>query len=489
MNILFDTDFLAACLNVHSGGHHPNNFEANELRELVYLNNWVMLAPQNSGTVLQHKQDPTWQEAAQAFLTQWRQLPTFHDNVDQEQEPETGLFPTRRAAKTLLEAILDGSSDFLITQNTQLQWESYQHGLENQVMGIQDGLNMLRQFTDQPTEHPAAHRTKTYMLNLQHPLFSPYYADYPNFDAWLEQAQREHYDCFSVGSDPQNPEGLLIAQPELDSPYGLAERLLRIGMFGLVDPTEGSRVGELLLRTLFDHAYRKRTQQIYSEIYPHHTQLVNLFTLFGFGTLKDRNERGEIVLVKTLQPDPKQNQTIHPLQYNLWYGPNNLLVTETHILPVETEWYEKLFPHPHRRQQTFRTDSGGNSLIKTWVMPASQHNLQPGSTLMFYHTSPVDEIQAVGVAEDIKQSTNTDDILRFLGKRTVYSRDHIKTLCARGEVLAVRFRHDRDLNIPWSYKMLRSQGALPEPPNQVVSITDTEHATWFQKQLNLRRSR
>jgi hypothetical protein len=76
---------------------------------------------------------------------------------------------------------------------------------------------------------------------------------------------------------------------------------------------------------------------------------------------------------------------------------------------------------------------------------------------------------AVGVVEETLVSSSAEQLVRIVGKRTVYSLKEIETMCSR-PVLAILFRQARVLEKTISTEDLIRQGVFIRPPQSIMTL-------------------
>jgi hypothetical protein len=145
-----------------------------------------------------------------------------------------------------------------------------------------------------------------------------------------------------------------------------------------------------------------------------------------------------------------------------------------------------LFPEAEEQRTLFpRGDACGNAIRKAYLCNAPTRKVQPGDMLLFLRTGLESgaAATAAGVTEATMVSTDPDDIIAFVGNRTVYTARDVRSLCRKGEVLAIRFRFDRALSPSWTRTTLRNAKVL-EGSAQSIFQVNTEGVQWIRQQLD-----
>jgi hypothetical protein len=91
------------------------------------------------------------------------------------------------------------------------------------------------------------------------------------------------------------------------------------------------------------------------------------------------------------------------------------------------------------------------------------------------------------VADSQLRSSDPTEIRRFVSLRTVYPDAEIRGMCAEpggSGVLAILFRHDRSLSVPWSLHELQEAEVLRGAPQSIQKVTNKEALTWLARQLD-----
>jgi hypothetical protein len=113
--------------------------------------------------------------------------------------------------------------------------------------------------------------------------------------------------------------------------------------------------------------------------------------------------------------------------------------------------------------------------------------LTRGAVLLFYRSGDAHAVTAIGVADSQLRSSDPTEIRRFVSLRTVYPDAEIRGMCAEpggSGVLAILFRHDRSLSVPWSLHELQEAEVLRGAPQSIQKVTNKEALTWLARQLD-----
>lgn len=190
--------------------------------------------------------------------------------------------------------------------------------------------------------------------------------------------------------------------------------------------------------------------------------------------------------------DVSLGDTLSPLEYNIRYGPSAIKFMDApaYLVPIMPVYHRLLFPEAEDQQELMPgMYPFGNSIRKAYLSNAPVRSMVPGSTILFYRSQDkshdTSEIIAVGVVEETMVSQNPDEIARYVIRRSVYSKDEISEMCAKNDVLAIKFRHAGLLSEPISYAALKDNNAVVAAPQTIQSVPK-EAIEWLSAELKLR---
>ena len=96
----------------------------------------------------------------------------------------------------------------------------------------------------------------------------------------------------------------------------------------------------------------------------------------------------------------------------------------------------------------------------------------PAYSGRLYRSIGFKQITSIGVVESIHtRITNLDEIVRLVGKRTIYSRNEIEKM-AENPTTVILFFHISHLPSPIGFNELKEIGALSSPPQSIGAINE-----------------
>ena len=400
----------------------------------------------------------------------------------------------------LIAAVVDELVDFLITEDYGLLRKLGRVARRDKGLNIQEALDVLRSLYDEPLEPPpAVNAVLMHSLDRTDPIWESFRGDYPGFDEWFNRARQQERHAWTITPDEQLA-GVVIVKREEDSPFGLEGRQLKITTFKVADEFVGRRYGELLLKSVFRHANQNDYDGLYVTVLDKYEGLTGLLEDFGFVALDQSTDLGEQVLNKRLKADDQDLAELGPLPFHVAFGPPALHPgsTDWFVVPIEPGYEEMLFPIPGQPPAVQPTLPGlsewarpdarprgfGNAIKKAYLSKTSSRLVSGGAVLLFYRSSDVQAIRAVGIVEDVFVSRDPDAIASFVSARTVYSLAEIAAMADEREVVSILFRHDRDVPSPISLDELISDGALLAAPQSITSVR-AEGVEWIAARIHV----
>ena len=142
------------------------------------------------------------------------------------------------------------------------------------------------------------------------------------------------------------------------------------------------------------------------------------------------NFRGEEIYLKKLVPESSDIIGLPPTEIFKKYYPSYYdgTAVKKWIVPIYPEFHTRLFTD-YRDRQTMLLEHAnefiveGNAIKKAYLSHSRIKQLKLGDILLFYRSKDDQSITSIGVIEEVNVGmTATDEIIRFVGKRTVYTR-------------------------------------------------------------------
>ncbi len=497
LKLLLDSNVVIA-VEPFGGSLEPALPIAAELVRLASEQGHVLcVAPATRDDLLQGR-DTARRAQRLAELSKFPELAEVPIPLDLTQKAgESALGTNDHRDLRILATLNSGAAHYLVTEDGALRRRASRAELGDAVLTLAEAVELLRGFAPMEiTPPPRVSRIPSYALDGSQPVFDSLRAEYPDFQQWLRRIAIDSDNRVAfVVKDSGSYAAVALLKREFDCLYELEGPVTKISTFKVEAAHSGVKYGELLLKTIFVDSSEARMASLYTEVFPTHADLIAFLADFGFVDSGLRTGRGENVLVKSLiQPDIFDGDN---LLFHIRFGPPALRSTDrTWLVPIQPHWHDQLFPEmsrsagdPHqlslfRVEEEPLTHPWGNALRKAYLCNSSTNAVELGDVLLFYRSHDTRAVQAIGVVEGVLRSQLAEQVVRYVGRRTVYTPSEVAELArsVRG-VLAIRFRQDRFVDPPWSYEQLVYEGVLRGAPQQIMRVATERGRRWVQTQL------
>jgi hypothetical protein len=389
----------------------------------------------------------------------------------------------------LLYAVYKDAVNFLITNDKEILEKAPKIDISDRVLNVEEGLEFFtRQFVkyfSAPT--PAVKHTPVYNLDLLDPIFSELRKEYPDFPVWWKKISREGRTAWFYETENKKLGGILILNQEnepVDSipPISKGKRL-KICTFNVTH--RGQKLGELFLKVALRNAIENNLNEIYLTHYTKPSdQLVNLLVEYGFSNLAQK-PNGEDVYFKMFDKSTPKDEidNIPPIELNKKYypafydGPR----VRKHLIPIRPEYHDRLFIEYRHRVPSIFEGAGeliteGNTIKKAYISHTKSKKLNPGDILLFYRSTDNRELTSVCTAEKVFPNvTKYEDVIRLVGKRTVYTKNELLEILNQGPATIIIFLLHFELKKYISLHNLQKAGIVRRAPQSVMEISNARY--------------
>ena len=373
----------------------------------------------------------------------------------------------------ILYALYKDAIDFLITEDRDIHKKAIKLGIDNRTLLIAEALTVFRGHLqkDSIIVPPALERKPIYNLDLSDPFFDSLKKEYLEFDEWFKKIKREGRNCLVNYREDGGIGALLVYKLE-DEPIDASPPLpkkprIKLSTFKVAQ--FGYKIGELFIKLAIDIAISNGVSEIYlTHFVQPDDRLVELITEYGFRPVAI-NSRSEAIYTKKLSPEPTEAKGLSSfevtrLYYPSYYdGPN----VSKFIVPIQPSYHSRLFTNYKDRQIELAESAGyfiveGNTIRKAYICNSRIKSVARGDIILFY-VSGRKQLISLGVVEAIRGGLlDYGDVIRLVGKRTVYSVSEIQGIATKPS-LVILFWQYWHLKRPLSYTSLRSLGHLERP--------------------------
>jgi len=388
----------------------------------------------------------------------------------------------------LLYAIYKDAVDFFITSDAEILRKAEKAGLADRVFNVDEGLEFFKaQFvhhTSAPT--PAIRLVPVYNLSLSDPIFDSLKADYPEFEIWWKKISREGRKVWVSQKPDKSLGALLILKEEnepIDSMPPLGKRR-RLKISTLIVKHMGQKIGELFLKLAINHAIENNINEVYLTHYVKpNDELVSLLDQYGFIKVA-RTNNGEDVVSKFLKPTVprKELEDLPPVKLNRRYYPSfyDGPRVRKHIIPIRPEYHDRLFIEYRYRTPGLMEAAGeliveGNTIKKAYICHARSKKLQEGDVLLFYRSRDRVLTSVCSVDKVFRGIDSYEEVIKLVGKRTVYSKNELTNLVSHGPVMIILFFLHFELKNYIRLAKLQKARITLRAPQSVMEISDERY--------------
>ena len=378
----------------------------------------------------------------------------------------------------ILFAIQKNAADFLITEDIGLQKKADRVNLEDRVLSIDSALGYFEDlYARDVPKHSLLREDYLRNLDVDEPFFDSLKEDYgdSDFRKWFKTKSIEDRKCWVYHEDNKIKALLMLKEENelIDTlPPIPARRRLKIATLKV--DLSGFKMGELFLKMAFQYCIRNQIFETYlTHFRKDDDALINLIENYGFetaGFLKKNNE--EVFIKKLIHAGNK----LSPLEISKKYYPSfrDSPDIKKFLVPIIPEFHDRLFPDLKQRQMKITEYSEinipGNAIRKAYLSGSAIKKIRAGDILVFYRSHDLKTVTAIGVVDQEPVHTKeAEEVLRIVGKRSVYLYDEIKEMTQK-PVLVAMFRHHLFLPNPLGLSYLR-QHDIPVPQ----SIIELDH--------------
>ena len=261
----------------------------------------------------------------------------------------------------------------------------------------------------------------------------------------------------------------------------------RMKIATLIVTSTGYKIGEFFISWIIKYSLDKKLKEVYLThfIEDEDDPLVYLITEYGFEYMGD-NSRGEAIYLKIIDEkevsnsitkliDEKSPLELAKIFYPEFYDGEKV---NKYVVPIRSEFHEKLFLQNKEQKKLY--EFGENlgqypisaNTIKKAYLSKSSINLEQGDILLFYE-SDKKGIGDIGIVENFHKNLNFEQIIKTIGKRSVYSSNELKEFSERTNAI-ILFIYSKKVN-KISFNELMKNNVLNGPPQSIHSVSHDKY--------------
>lgn len=386
----------------------------------------------------------------------------------------------------LLYSLYRNAVDFLITEDKGIIAKAIELDLDNRVFTIENALEFTEKFETQHVIPSSAciQHLPVHNLRLEDRIWDNLKGDYPKFDQWFKKISRKGRKSFVYYQEEDKLGAVCIYKNENEPLNQLnppKSKKKRIKISTLIVTYTGYKIGELFIKLMCQYALENKTDEIYLTHYiKENDHLVSLIKEFGFKNV-GQDDKGESYFIKKIKPitsDRKINKE-EALEYAKNYYPSfcDGTTINKYIIPIKPTYQDKLFTDRRIRQTNLNEFQyggipiEGNTIRKPYICHSNIRKVKKGDLIFFYRTGGRKALTNIGIIiKSIPDIKTIDEVLKEVGKRTVFSRNELEEMLEKGSVLVLFFYHLYHFPTKVSYEKLIQEGLISGYPQSIRGI-------------------
>jgi predicted nucleic acid-binding protein len=383
---------------------------------------------------------------------------------------------------------------FLVTEDKGLHKKAIALGIKDRTLSIDEANEIYGEKEKNITYLPALKNDSMHSLDINDSFFDSLKTGYgdASFKKWFKEKSEDGRKCF-VHHKPDGSIGALLVykdenEPLNSNPVFPKGRRLKLCTFKVV--YVGNKIGELFLKLAVNFCIENDIDEMYLTYIKkgdNYDYLIELIDEYGFKNVGRLNETDEIIFLKRLVPEFSEESSLNPIDISKKFYPSfyDGHIINKFIVPIQPIWHNKLFTEYKSnsirfRQPTLLEFSGefvveGNTIKKAYLSNSRISTISPGDLVLFYRSKDEKKITTIGVVEEVHSSlTDVEEIIRLVGKRTVYSFDDVSSM-SKKPTTVILFTWHCHLTNPLSLDDLISEKVLKGAPQSIMRISHEKY--------------
>jgi predicted nucleic acid-binding protein len=342
----------------------------------------------------------------------------------------------------ILNEVYEGRVDILISEDKKIHTKASLLGIADKVYKIESFLEKVTAENPELVDYKvlAVKRVDFADVDIKDPFFDTFREDYTEFNKWFNSKSEEKcYVCYSdnnltaflfVKTENKNSE----SYSEI-SPTFIPKKRLKIGTLKV--SSNGYKIGERFLKTIFDNAIQYGIEEIYVTLFtkrPEQEQLIEMLEEWGFiyHGLKTTQNGDEKVYTRQFGKNLPKNIKNPKLTF-----PFLSRETDKYIIKIEPEYHTELFPDSinTKEDKTKYTENEPhrNRISKVYISHSQDRQLKSGDLIIIYRmgeTTPKkysSTVTSICIVENVQNNFNSfEDFFNACNRRTMISREDLK---------------------------------------------------------------
>lgn len=391
----------------------------------------------------------------------------------------------------LLNECVAGRVDGLITEDRKIHQKAAVLDIADSVYSIDSFLEKVTAENPELVDYQVLSIKKTVFgkVSLADTFFDSFRQEYPGFDRWFNRKSDEiAYICNTDSGHViaflyLKREGPEESYADITPPF-VPKRRIKIGTLKV--SANGFKIGERLLKIVFDNAMLNAVDEIYLTMFERtddHIRLRNLLQEWGFLKfgVKHSDAGEENVYVRDFSPkidsdNPKKTY------------PYLSIRARKFIVPIYPDYHTELLPDSVLRTESpvdfVESRPNRNAISKVYISRSVFRELGPTDIIVFYRTASggpayyTAVATTLGVVDSVHTNVRSlSDFLRLCRKRSVFSDRELAAhwnYSASNRPFVVNFLYVYTFPKRMNRKALIEAGIMGDAPRGFQSLTDEQ---------------
>jgi len=392
--------------------------------------------------------------------------------------------PKVKSDDRLLYALYKNSVNILVTNDNGIYKKAVLANINSRVYRLEQAISFLEEIYKRKTvELPNIRDEFVYNIDKNDEIFDSVKVEYTDFDEWFNRISTNGRKAWIVRNPNSNIEAICIYKEE-DQINGIKGKILKLCTFIVKEDSRGKKLGELLLKNIFKYSFSNLFSLAYMEFYPSRKDfLINLIEDFGFVKFKSKENKEDIYIKYFYVEDKTFAKELSHLEFAIKYFPYflNSNTINKFIIPIQSRYHYKLFPDDQSQPSLFYpNESVSNSIKKAYICNSRIKKIYPGDIVIFYRSKDIKSLTNIGIIEEVLRTNDTNELVAFVGKRTVYSLEEMNKKC-QSLALGILFRQVKNLDIKINFGNLKRNGFIKGPVQSITKISNNNFLKIFQE--------
>jgi len=340
----------------------------------------------------------------------------------------------------LLNEVFSERVDFLITEDKNIHRKATELGIQDKIFTVEEFLEKVIHENPELLDYKVPNVQKAYFgnLDLNDPFFDTFKEDYVDYEKWFKK--KAHEIVYVCKSDNKIVGLLYLKREGKNEPYYdirpnfLPKNRLKIGTFKVQLP--GFKLGERLLKIVFDNALHFGVDEIYVTIFPKREEqlrLINLLESYGFFHFGEKTSKSGTEKVYVRKFSRKASLVAPKTTY-----PFMSRRARKFLVPIWPEYHTSLFPDSILKIESpvnfVENEPFRNAISKVYVSRSLRRDLKSGDIIIFYRTGGYYKsvVTTLGIVENVVTSIrDADHLISLCKKRTVLSEEKLRNYWER----------------------------------------------------------